>query len=232
MNSWRQTLKVYSGYANDALKQGLVSLDDLNKLKDIDPSPNKKYLNWLVKIYIKEHPSIDDLRNYLEEYNTAVSRNLSDTKDIYALKTFEDLKKIVDAANDRASASLRDLESDYDVIRDDADVFIAVPYTHEASRKLGLTELACREDKDSAWCTTYKNAGHFNSYFFNQQITFYYVRVKSPVLVKELQRTIKSYDCRGVAILVYKDGKIEAYDAADKLMSKPAITAFRKIIGI
>ncbi len=118
-------------------------------------------------------------------------------------------------------------------------LLIAVPHTHEASRYLGLSKFSYRDceggGKDSAWCTTYKAPDHFNDYYFKQQITFYYIRIKDEAMI-ELAKA--AFPARGAAmvvtaVLVDKNGKVSScYDGTDKVMSGAEITKFRKIIGI
>ena len=148
--------------------QGKLSEDELKQLIEIDPTPTRKYVGWMAKQWAaKTVTDIDDLRNTVEEYNTFLTKGKAKTKDINQFKSFEDLKKEVDAINKSGDAvSIKDLESDYETIIDNSDLLIMTPHTHEASRKLGLSQFAFRDcgdgKKDSAWCTTYKAPDHFN----------------------------------------------------------------------
>ena len=139
---------------------GKLSEEDLKKLVEIDPSPTKKFVGWLAKIWINEKPDFDDLRNTIEEYNVFLEKGKTKTKDIYQFKSFKDLHTEVNSINKSGEGvSVKDLESDYDVVLDNSDLLIMSPHTHEASRKLGLSYFAfrdCGDDiKDSSWCTTY-----------------------------------------------------------------------------
>jgi hypothetical protein len=137
------------------------------------------------------------------------------------------------------SESKSELRDDYEIIMDTDKLLIAVPHTHEASRYLGLSKFQYRDceggGKDSAWCTTYKAPDHFNDYYFKQQITFYYIRIKDEAMI-ELAKA--AFPARGAAmvvtaLLVDKNGKVHScYDGNDRVMSGPEITKFRKIIGI
>ena len=108
----------------------------------------------------------------------------------------------------------------------------------KASRKLGLSKFAFRDceegGKDSAWCTTYKAPDHFNSYYYNNNVTFYYIRVKSQELIQKLKqafpKTHKQLEV--VALAVLEDGKIDGYDGLDKQMNKKTIDIYTSIIGI
>ena len=220
--------------------QGKLSEDELKQLIEIDPSPTRKFVGWMAKQWItKTVTDIDDLRNTVEEYNTFLNKGKAKTKDINQFKTFSDLKKEVDSINKSGEAiSVRDLESDYETIIDNSDLLIISPHTHEASRKLGLSQFAFRDceggGKDSSWCTTYKAPDHFNDYYYSNNVTFYYIKVKSKELINKLKEAFPDRWERMVvtALAVLPDGKIDGYDGLDKQIKKKDIKTFTNIIGI
>ena len=188
---------------------------------------------------LKNVTDIDELRNTVEEYNTFLEKGKAKTKDIYQLKTFDLLKKEVDEINQSGEGiSVKDLESDYDVVMDTPELYIASPHTHEASRKLGLSAFAFRDcgdgGKDSSWCTTYKAPDHFNDYYYSSNVTFYYIKVKSPDMMEELNKAFgeKWANMVVVALAVLEDGQIDGYDGLDKQISKNDIKKYTEIIGI
>ena len=103
---------------------------------------------------------------------------------------------------------------------------------------LGLSKFAFRDceggGKDSAWCTTYKAPDHFNDYYYTHNVTFYYVRVKSPEMIAKLKQAFpKKYKVMEVvALAVLNDGQIDGYDGLDKQISSKDIKIFTDIIGI
>jgi hypothetical protein len=221
------------------VQQGKLSEEDLKKLIEIDPTPQKKYVGWMSKIWITEKPDLDDLRNTIEEYNTFLNKGKAKTKDINQFKSFKALHDEVNQINQSGEAvSVKDLESDYDTVIDNDRLLIMSPHTHEASRKLGLSYFSFRDceggGKDSAWCTTYKAPDHFNDYYYTNNVTFYYVRVKSPELIQKLKEAFpKRYkELEVVALAVLDGGKIDGYDGLDKQMSAQDIKTFTNIIGI
>jgi hypothetical protein len=230
-----ENLKLAKQYL-DAKK---ISKQDFDALVKADPTPQKKYVGWMAKIWITEKPDLDDLRNAVEEFNTFLDKGKTKTKDINQFKSFQDLKKEVDAINQSGeSISVKDLENDYDTVINNSDLLIMSPHTHEASRKLGLSKFAFRDceggGKDSAWCTTYKAPDHFNDYYYNNNVTFYYIRVKSQELIQKLEqafpKTYKQLEVVALAVLNY--GKIDGYDGLDKQMSSEEIQKYTEIIGI
>jgi len=221
------------------VQQGKLSEEDLKKLIEIDPTPQKKYVGWMSKIWITEKPDLDDLRNTVEEYNTFLNKGKVKTKDINQFKSFKALHDEVNQINQSGEAvSVKDLESDYDTVIDNDRLLIMSPHTHEASRKLGLSYFSFRDceggGKDSAWCTTYKAPDHFNDYYYTNNVTFYYIKVKSPELIQKLKEAFpKRYkELEVVALAVLDGGKIDGYDGLDKQMSAKDIKTFTNIIGI
>jgi hypothetical protein len=241
-----ETLKQAKMY----VKQGKLSSEDLNTLIKLSPDP--KYLGWLAKIWIAERPDIDDLSNNIKEYDVFEKRGKVLTKDINQFKTFEDLYNEVNQIKTSGTGeSRRSSENKYDITRDDNDLYIASPKTPEASHKLGLSKFAfriCKDGKkDSAWCTTHINIDHFNNYYYKNGIEFYYIKVRSEELMNELKEAFPEKHPKKqpgkneeltegeamevVALAVFPDNKIDAYDGLDKQMSKSEIKKFLKIIG-
>lgn len=216
---------------------GKLSQEDLDAIINIDPSKTKKYVGWLSKQSITSGLKAPDMKSYIEEYDVIAGKGKADRNDITQFKSFDELKKYVDELNARGTASLKELENDYDVIRDDADVYIVSPNTHEASRKLGLTVFAHRtNDKgevcDSTWCTTYKNNSHFMSYYYKNNVTFYYTLIRSKEMMKELNELRGNNALEKIAFAVLENGMIDAYDADDKQIDANDIDIIRGIIGI
>jgi hypothetical protein len=225
--------------AKQYVKLNKLSEDDLKILINIDPTPTRKYVGWMAKIWITEKPDIDDLGNIIEEYDTLLNKGKIKTRDINQFKSFKDLFSEVDQINKSGEGiSIKDLESDYDIILDNNDLYIASPHTHEASRKLGLSAFAFRDceggEKDSSWCTTYKAPDHFNNYYYNHNVTFYYIKVKSEKLINQLKEAFPNRwkNLIVTALVVLEDGKMDGYDGLDKQIKKKDITTFTNIIGI
>jgi len=226
--------------AKQYVESGKLTQEELKILTDIDPSPTRKYVGWMAKQWAeKQVTDIDDLRNTIEEFNTLLEKGKTKTKDIYQIKSFKTLQDEVDQINNSGeNVSTKDLESDYDTVLENSDLLIMSPHTHEASRKLGLSQFAFRDcgdgGKDSSWCTTYKAPDHFNDYYYTNNVTFYYVKVKSQQMINQLQdkfpKTWKNLVV--VALAVLDNGKIDGYDGLDKQISKGNIKEYTDIIGI
>ena len=226
--------------AKELVVQGKLSPEEFELLQTIDPSQTKKYMGWMAKQWVaKNVTDIDQLRNKIEEYDAFVKSGKAKTKDIFQFKSFADLKKEVDELNAMGSESKSELRDDYEIVRDDDKVLIAVPHSHEASRYLGLSKFTYRDceggGKDSAWCTTYKAPDHFHNYYYKQGITLYYIKVKNESIIDALKTAFPSK--KGamvvVALLVNKSGKLsDGYDGIDAQLSAKEIATFRKIVGV
>ena len=235
--------------ATELVVQGKLSPEDFELLVSIDPSPTKKYTGWLARQWVNKTTSgiqsIDDLRNTIEEYHVFLTGGKAKTKDIYQFKSFADLKSEVEELNAIGTESNSELRDDYEIIRDDDKLLIAVPHSHEASRYLGITKFQfrqCKDDKgnltgqlDSAWCTTYKAPDHWNVNYYNRGYTLYYIRVKDQGTMDDLKAAFpeKEGAILVVALLVNNKGKLfEGFDGKDDRLNSKQIAKFRKIVQI
>lgn len=221
------------------VQQGKLSQDDFTKLLAIDNTPTKKYVGWISKTWIAEKPDFDELSNYIEQYTILSDKNKIEEKDINKFKDFKSLKTTIDLVNQQGGGkSKKELEDDYEVIVDNDDLLIISPNTHEASRKLGLTKFAFRDcgdgTKDSAWCTTYKSPDHWDSYYYDNEVTFYYILVKSEKMRQELEKSFPKRipQIYVTALALLSNGKIDGYDGNDKQLSQSEVKKFTNIIGI
>jgi hypothetical protein len=246
MKSYNNLINIFiqegTKLAKQYIMQGKLSEDDYNQIINIDPTPTHKYVDWMAKQWVSGSiKDYDTLRNTIEEFDSFLNKGKTTKKDIYQYKTFDELNVEVDRLNQTGEGlSVKDLESDYDVVVDSEDLLIMSPHTHEASRKLGLSYFAFRsckkgegdESMDSAWCTTYKAPNHFNDYYYKHNVTFYYVRVKSKNLQNALVQSGYKNQFFVTAIAVLPDGKKDAYDGLDKQFTGPRLNKYLKIIGI
>jgi len=226
--------------AKQYVDSGKLTQDELKTLIDIDPTPTRKYVGWMAKQWAnKQVTDIDDLRNTIEEFNTFLEKGKTKTKDIYQIKSFKDLASEVDQINQSGEAvSVKDLESDHETVMDNSDLLIMIPHTHEASRKLGLSQFAFRDcgdrSKDSSWCTTYKAPDHFNDYYYQKNVTFYYIKVRSQQMIEQLKKAFPNRwkNMIVVALAVLDNGMMDGYDGLDKQIKKSDIKTYTDIIGV
>lgn len=230
-----ESLKIGKQYFD----QGKISASDLKQIIDIDPSPTKKFVGWMSKVWITEKPTLSNLINTITEYNVFLNKGKAKTKDINSFKSFEELKKEVDQLNQTGDGmSVKDLENDYEILRNDDDILAISPHTHEASRKVGIAYFAYRDcedgKKDSAWCTTFKAPDNFNHKYHEEGYTFVYVRVKSEHLMAKLKAAFPKKYKEYVVMALYftPEGNVRAQDGLDNELSRADAKQFINIIGI
>ena len=234
----RQSILENVKQAKQYVQAGTLSEEDLKTLIQIDPTPTRKFVGWMAKIWITEKPDLNDLSNTIGEYTALLEKGKAETKDIYQFKSFLDLQSEVGKINQSGEGvSNKELESDYDIVTNNADLLIISPHTHQASRKLGLSHFAfrdCEGVKDSKWCTAYKAPDEFHRYYYKLNITFYYVKIKSPQMILKLKKIFSDnwQSMVVTALLVYPNGTIEGFDGLDMMISKENLTKYINIIGI
>lgn len=249
------------------LDQGKIDRDIFNKIQDIDPSPTKKYMGWLAKVYISgEETDFDNLRNTIKEFDNFVI-NKSNNKeqidginketafDITGYRSFEQLRAVLDKIGPVSSRG--QLEGDFKVVADNENLRIVAPYTHEASKKLGITPMekggfAFREcedgSKDSQWCTTHPDSRFFHKYFFKDGVELFYILIKGSKLQQQLKSagfgpqhfvvalTRGSVDTTGKAVVTKNNqGQTvfwDNYDGYDKQLSPDKLQKWMSIVGV
>ncbi|HTA82286.1 MAG TPA: leucine-rich repeat domain-containing protein [Bacteroidia bacterium] len=184
------------------VKRGFISQADFEFLKELDPSRTKKYLSFIIKFYLAG-VNLDLLQNRITEYDTLLNLNQVDRKDINAFKTFSQLDEYVQQRNNIKSTreEKREAKKQADIILNTKDLFIICPQSHAAS---------CLYGYGTRWCITMQNTAHFERYYYEQLVTFYFIQVRSNTIKSQLKE-----DLWKLAVLVYRDGRITIYDAAD-----------------
>jgi hypothetical protein len=241
------------------LKQMLASnkidQEEFNQILSADNTPNKKYVGWVGRQYLKtKEPNAkfdwDSLRNAVTEFIAMVNNNTftGEETNIEKYPDYEALQKKVSEGNEKAAAagpSKKEAAADMEVDFNSKDALVVSPLSHEAARKLGLSEFAHRVNretgqKDCAWCITYKNPTHWNDYTDNQLITFYFAKPKTQEKLQELQKAFPKRNVQSLAILVSlvgdpdkEQGKITSgYDADDKQMGAAEVKKYLNILGV
>lgn len=233
--------------AKQYIAAGKLSVEDFQTIKSVDPTPTNKFTGWIVKQWINNQISKEDkgnLKSLLEEFLSFNDRRKTKNSDIYQYKTFSELRdELVNLNNSGSDLSNKDLERDFEVIRDDAELLVISPHTHEASRKLGLSHFAYRDcgngSRDSSWCTTYKAPNHFNDYYHKNNVTFYYIKVRSKDLQDKLHNAgyAENYFVTAIAVMPEDkrvEGKphLDAYDGNDNNFKGKLLDRYLKIINI
>lgn len=242
--------------AKTYLDTGKITPEEYDTLINLVPT---KYVGWVSKRYITgEMKDLDTLRNTIEEFDAFVrsSKIKGADSNIQAYKTFDQLQKIVDDLNRSPNQQTKkELKGDFDVVVDNEDLRIVVPYTHEASRKLGLTPIeqggfAFRDckggGKDSAWCTTHSSSENWDEYYYNQYVDFFYILVKSDAIkarLKEAGFDSSAYvfaltripGAEGTVTAQTNEGSYvsyDGYDGRDRQIEKNRLKQWMSIVGV
>ena len=202
-----ESLELKEGYARakelyvDTKK---MTLRQLNTLSGKDPTPQKKYVEWMCRMYIKGHRNI---RQYHEitDFEDLSQRNQVAEPDINKYKTMEEVSDAIRQAQLKMEQkkAKKNFVIDTDVLKkiDKADivyqnknVVIVKPLTTEKSQLYGRNH-RCKEKESggatSYWCTsTTTGYNRFLSYFQNSGDTFYIILPKTIDIVPE-ERLIK-----------------------------------------
>lgn len=221
-----------------------LSKEDLVMIAAIDTTKTKKFVGWMAKEWVLKHvDDKDELRNTMEEFILYLSKGKTKNNDINQYKTFKDLASDVTHLNNTGSGlSVKDLENDSETVVDDDNLLVMVPHTHEASRKLGLSHFSFKDCTDehgaktghraSNWCTTYGSPTNFNDYYFNHNVTLYYILVKSDELKSQLEGAGFGPSFYVSAIAVVEGGQMEGYDGEDKKFTGDQLQKYLDIIGL
>lgn len=185
------------------LDKGVITKEVFNKFLHEDPTPQKKYVFWMIKEYLKQaseeelvttNIDVDDLFmgilgpifSYTTEYSTLLNRLPQENRDVYKL-SFTELAEIVDTINngndelgEKKSLRKKAYENS-SVIYDENGVSVVVPGDHDG---------ICYFGQGTKWCVSMKgDSGHFTGYYFHRKNTFYIINVTG----KGVQAKIKEY---------------------------------------
>lgn len=186
-----------------------IDEETFKQLIELDPTAKRnkfKYIDFICKSFV-EGATMDEIRNKVTEFDDLSNRNLVDKekKDITKYKTFKEFSEYVDSMNNVKSKTNieKEIKKGADIIIDNADMFIVAPRTHEAS---------CIYGAGTKWCTTMTTNTHWQRYYYSDNVTFYYITIRSEAIKKKL----RNKNLEKVAIVVFADGRrMDAYDAAD-----------------
>lgn len=185
--------------------------DDLKRiLSHIDPTPTKKYLEWIIKkIVLIDSEMIfhgaDYVHDYMKRFNDLLEKNQLEKRDINSYETYEELQLAVLSAEEKKSK--KDLSGQYKKIFEDGQYIMVRPLTEEAS---------CRFGVDTKWCISSKLSNRFKQYTEGDKNEFYFI--------------IKKGESRGklnrVAVQISDFGRITVWNAEDHVEKTDILTIF------
>lgn len=187
----------------DRLKKIDVPCDDDLKriLTHIDPTPTKKYLEWIIKKILLIDPEMifhgaDYVHDYMKRFDELLEKNQLEKRDINSYETYEDLQQTVLTAEEKKSK--KDLSGQYNKIFEDDQYIMVRPLTEEAS---------CRFGVDTKWCISSRMSNRFGQYTERDKNEFYFI--------------IKKGEGRGtlnrVAVQISDFGRITLWNSEDRI---------------
>jgi hypothetical protein len=160
-------------YNNEFIKKGKeITRDNFDKLTLIDPTPNKRFVKWIVGNYLKLNLSnIKEQERFFNEDAPIIksnidlyTRNLSKIKNekdknIYKFKSFADFNIFVNTlqpTNSDLNRKIKQAKNDIDIFEETDEYLIVIPKTKEA---------ACYWGKGTDWCTATKSENNMFEHY-------------------------------------------------------------------
>jgi hypothetical protein len=136
----------------------------IRMLEQADPTPNKQYMPWLARTYVKGETFFEDVlsqvREYLAKFHILNQRRKipAGRNDILRYSNFGDFMSVVDEYPDPEAAELKD-KGQAEEIYQDQQIRVIMPYDQAA---------ACYYGQGARWCTAAtKGRNYFNDYAEN-----------------------------------------------------------------
>ena len=154
----------------DDLKEKYPELaDEIDRLADADPTPQKKYLQWSVG-QVQSGASVDEVIDVVKQYDKALPRLTGKDKDIGSLKTVADMQAVVDKATKVSTkGDVKKKSRKGGVILHEDDRWMLVrPDTQDASIYYG---------SNTAWCVSRRelSKNYWYNYFAERNVRFYFL---------------------------------------------------------
>jgi hypothetical protein len=169
---------------------------------------NHKYTDWVLK-HLLEYADVIEVAEIavrLVKDFDKYQKNL-EKKDINQYLSIEELEKVLESFKGKEKE--KELESQTEKIYEDENFLVLVPKTIEASCKYGA---------GTKWCTTVRDADHFQRYTRGKQGLYYIIRKKG-------KQTEPHYK---VAVHFNDIGSEKWWDAKDRPMTDSSIELFKE----
>ena len=136
----------------------------IRMLEQADPTPNKQYMPWLARTYVKGETFFEDVlsqvREYLAKFHILNQRRKipAGRNDILRYSNFGDFMSVMDEYPDPEAPELKD-KGQAEEIYQDQQIRVIMPYDQAA---------ACYYGQGARWCTAAtKGRNYFNDYAEN-----------------------------------------------------------------
>ena len=147
--------------AQQDLGHPVNSVDVVNKLKQADPDPQGKNLQFIANMYVRQQFKLEDLARLRDSISKFLKmRNTLQIKDLNQFKDLNQLYDIIDTEEEQPAApsakqQTRDVKANADRLIDTPNFKVIVPRTEEAS---------CLYGAGTKWCTAGKESNQFQNY--------------------------------------------------------------------
>jgi len=188
------------------------------KLVAYDPTEQKKYIEWIARVFFKERMHHEDLPKFeaIKKFDELCNKNVITQKDInqYANieAVYDEVKKHEDVKT--KGEEEREIKGNAEAVFQNNKVVIIFPKDKEAS---------CVYGKGTKWCTSADSSyNYFNRYFFDQYTNLYYILPKGEYMQKYGK----------IAVAVERGGKKTYFDATDASHDDAWFRPIAKDLGI
>ena len=207
-------------------RENLIDEYVFNKLVELDPTPSKAYLPWMIKQYTVNRER--DLERYeiLKDFYNLVKQNIIPSgkeRDIFSYPTLE---SVIDAYNKyttQKSKSQIEREEKMEgarLVEDDGKRVIYEIFNKKASQYYGY---------GTKWCISGIKYNLFNDYFYDIATSgdrlltgqgknppnIFFVIMKDDNFRKKLEEKYKKYDLSKIVILYHKNSGYSVWEAKD-----------------
>lgn len=152
---------------NDDNPKGKLSNKQFLELVNADPSPTKKYLEWMVKRYISEPTKRNDIVSTIDYFHKNVQR--FQKKDINSYKTVQELEDLV--KNDAMKRqNIGSKKGNAKKLYEDSDILLVRPDNKQAVMTYGA---------NTRWCITMKDSKYYEQYIQNNVVFYFFINKKT-----------------------------------------------------
>lgn len=198
-------------YVLNGSEHGTLLLKAFNEFVAADPSPTKKYLEWMIKQFLVHEFNSMDITSTIEYFHRNIQR--FQKKDINAYKTLKELEDTVKEIESKKSQKISG-SGKAKKLYEDENFLLVRPDDKQAVQSYGA---------NTRWCITMKNASYYEDYT-SQNIVFYFMIDK---------KADKENEWSKVAITVYRKEYSESkyfsyeyYNAPDARCDKEEVLQF------
>lgn len=136
-----------------------------------DPSKNKKYVAWLLKMYVKNPERPEHATDVIIRFDDAVNKKKIKKADINQFSSVEELEKELEEVSAPTKTQQKKeikLKGANKVFEDNRMLILEIE-THAASQQYG---------KGTKWCITMDSPYYWNRYRYTDMCAFYFIIVK------------------------------------------------------